>query len=115
MWTVILGAIVAFFASKYVASFLTKVAIGLADRGVTDAGKKVQQTMNEVFDKPPTSVAMAGFVVNTEDFGKVVFGSEDKLIDAVSMKVIDAVHEKLETEKGRKEVAKRLSKVSKAR
>lgn len=128
MLSTILGLIVAGFCAKHVFGIAAKLILGLMGKGALaiastsnaigrKADSKVADTLlngsvSLPFKKAPTTAAMAQFVVNVEDFGKVVFGSEQELISTVAAKTVEAMAEKLSTEDGKEEVAKRLADLS---
>lgn len=133
MLTTLLGLIVAGFATKHVISIggrLLLRALGKGAVGVVHAGNAIGNTVDSgiasrlseritgkvgakgVFNKAQTSTAMEQFVVNTEDFGMVVFGSEEKYIAALADKTIDAIAETFASPEGRKAAAKRLAQSS---
>ncbi len=128
MLNAILGLIVAGFCAKHVFAIVTRLVLGLIARATGSAisagsalGRKADSaaantilngTVTLPFKKAPTTAAMAQFVVNVEDFGKVIFGSEQELISTVAAKTVEAMAEKLLTKDGKDEVAKRLAEQS---
>lgn len=128
MLNAILGLIVAGFCAKHIFSIGTRLVLGLIARasgsalsaGVALGNKADSAAANSLlngtvtlpFKKAPTTAAMAQFVVNVEDFGKVIFGSEQELISTVAAKTVEAMAEKLTSAAGKDEVAKRLAEQS---
>lgn len=125
MLNAILGLIVAGFCTKHIFAIGTRLVLGLIARasgsalsaGVALGNKADSAAANSLlngtvtlpFKKAPTTAAMAQFVVNVEDFGKVVFGSEQELITTMAAKAVEAIAEKVATQAGKDEVAKRLA------
>jgi len=131
MLTALLATIVAFFTIKSLSAFIARGALSLMGRGVVGVVKTVGQAGETVGDQVATrlggglkglgksklaatkkATAMNGFAGNIEDFGVIVFGSEKKMVEVASEKLVEALQEKLSTDEGRAEVAKRLAKIS---
>lgn len=133
MLTTLLGLVVAAFTTKHIIAIVGRLILSAMGRGVgnvaatgaaagnaLDSG--IASRLSEritgkvgargVFNKAKTSTAMEQFVVNTEDFGMVVFGSEEKYISALADKTIDAIAETFASPEGRKAAAKRLAQSS---
>lgn len=120
MLTGLLALIVGFFTLKAVSGWAVSGVLHLMGRGVKRAGEEVAPRLQEGLKglgKSKLSIskkktAMSGFAGNVEDFGIIVFGSEKKMVEVVAGKSVEAMHEKLNTEEGRAEVAHRLAKIS---
>jgi S-adenosylmethionine hydrolase len=118
MFTAILSLVVAVLLSKAVISMVAGLIGRFVGGRVSDhVGTKIQemkkakQDAQDSVDQTPSapSKGMATIVISAEDFGRVVFGSQDELVKIASEKFIDAVHAKLNTDDGRAEVAKRFA------
>jgi len=132
MLTALLAMIVAFFTLKSLSAFIVRGALSLMGHGVVGVAKTVGHAGETVGDRVGTrfseglkglgksklakqaakATAMNGFAGNIEDFGVIVFGSEKKMVEVASTKLVEALQEKLSTDEGRAEVAKRLAKIS---
>lgn len=128
MLNALLSLVVAGFCAKHVFAIVTRIVLGLIAKAGGSAlsagsalGRKADSaaantilngTVTLPFKKAPTTAAMAQFVVNVEDFGKVVFGSEEELITTMAAKAVEAIAEKVATQAGKDEVAKRLAEQS---
>jgi len=132
MLTALLATIVAFFTLKSLSAFIARGVLSLMGRSVVgvartvgNAGERVGDTVgtrlheglkclgkSKLAKQAAKATAMNGFAGNIEDFGVIVFGSEKKMVEVASAKLVEALHEKLETTEGRAEVSKRLAKRS---
>lgn len=107
MITGFLALIVAFFVAKGVGVAVLRAgakALGYGLATVAQAGG--ERIKSRIAQAKGTLKTGPG---GTDDFGRVVFGSDAKYIDAVAANTIDAIATKLSTAEGKAEAAKRLA------
>ncbi len=109
MITGILALIVAFFVTKGVGTALLRrgaqaLGYGLATAAAT-GGERIKKGIAQAKAATPSS---------TDDFGRIVFGSDEKYVEAVSSNTIDSIASQLSTPEGKAAAAKRLAGLKKA-